>query len=57
MENLLSIKDPKPLSSLCALCITGTLEQQYSPIDITKMKKEDLENIMKTVIMSCPPCK
>ena len=57
MENLLSIKDPKPLSPPCALCIIGTLEQQYSPIDITNMKKEDLENIMKTVIMSCTTCK
>ena len=57
MENLLSIKKPKALSTDCVKCIIGTLEQQYSPIDITNMKKEDLENIMKTVIMSCPPCK
>ena len=57
MENLLSIKKPKALSNDCVKCIIGTLEQQYSPIDITNMKKEDLENIMKTVIMSCPPCK
>ena len=57
MENLLSIKKPKALSNDCVKCIIGTLEQQYSPIDITNMKKEDLENIMKTVIMSCTTCK
>jgi hypothetical protein len=57
MEQLLSLKDPKPLSPPCVLCIIGTLEQKYSPFDISNMKTEDLKTVMKTVIMSCEPCK
>jgi len=57
MEQLLSLKDPKPLSPSCVLCIIGTLEQKYSPLDISNMKTENLNSVMKNVIMSCAPCK